>query len=382
MRKLWILLFALLLALSCCAMAAGTIEAADSEEQHVAGYALINTGKGTLNMRSQAKSNAKVVAKLPNKALVQVLEFGPEWSQVTYTAKNGPITGFVMTSFLEETEPPPPPVEEEEEPEEEYVDLGPYAFARVTTTQGTLNMRNQAKDGARVVARLPNNALVHVHERAKTWSRVTHGSRTGHVLTAYLVMLPELPYELLQPGDTSEEVRTLKGRMRDLGYLTRRQVNDRFDGDTEKALRKLQMLNGMPETGIATPEFQAFLFHSNVEKSKSGYGASNTDADSGLTISIFAWTSGYTILGGENRGSVEVLIHYATNVSGGSEPYAVMVRSEGLGDATRNPFRITWNPRSPTIYLNATATDEDGNSVSARVKVGILNVLPDPNAID
>jgi len=372
MRRLLIILLALLLALSSCALA--------GEEEHVAGYALIQTGKGSLNMRSQPKSNAKVVAKLPNKALVQVLEFGPEWSKISYDTKSGPKVGYVMTSYLEETDPPPPP--EEEEPEEEYVDLGPYAFARVNTGKGTLNMRSQPKDGGRVVGRLPNNALVHVHQRGKTWSNVTHLSKTGYVLTSYLVMLQELPYKLLQQGDVSDEVKALKDRMKDLGYLDRRQVTDRFDEATDKALRKLEMLNSMPETGVATPELQAFIFHGSVERSKSGYGASNTDAETGLTVAIFAWTSGYAILGGDDRGSVEVLVHYVANASGGTEPYTLTIRSEGLGDATRNPFRITWNRQSPAVYLNATATDEDGNSVSVRVKVGILNVLPDPNAID
>jgi len=347
------------------------------------GYAQVNTGQGTLNMRSRARDNASVVARLPNNALVQVLEFGEIWSKVTYGAK----TGFVLTAYLEEAESPGPEPEPGQEGAEEGegdggMELGPYAFAKVNTTQGTLNMRSQARDGARVVGRLSNGMLVHVHQRGEKWSRVSYGSRTGYVMSSFLVMLTELPYQHLQPGDTGAAVRALKERMKDLGYLTRRQVNDKFCADTEKALRKLEMLNGMPETGAATPELQAFVFHGSVERSKSGYSASNTHKGSGLTVSIFAWTSGYTLLGGDDDGSVEVIIHYVTNVSGGSEPYTVTVRNEGPGDSARNPYRINWSPGTPTVYLTATATDDDGNTVSARVRVGIQNVLPDPYAID
>ena len=344
------------------------------------GYAEVNTGQGTLNMRSQAKDGASVVARLPNGSLVQVQAFGETWTKVTY----GPKTGFVLTAYLEEADPPEPEPEPGEEGAEEIegIELGAYAFARVIVEKGTVNLRSQARDGARVVARLSSGMLVHVHQRGEKWSKVSFGNRTGYVMTPYLAMLTELPYQHLRPGDSGDAVRALKDRLKDFGYLTRRQVNNIYCADTEKALRKLEMLNGMPETGVATPELQAFLFHGKVEKSKSGYSASNTHKESGLTVSIFAWTSGYSILGGDDRGTVEVLVHYAVNASGGTEPYTITVRNEGPGDSSRNPYRINWHPGAPTVYLTATVTDDAGNSVSARVRVGILNVLPDPDAID
>jgi len=354
------------------------------EDPFVSGYAEVNTGQGTLNMRSRARDNSEVIARLPNTVYVRMVEFGERWSKVAYGSR----TGFVLTEYLIEVDPADLEPEEEFPEDDVGGDLGPYAFARVNTGgKGTLNMRRHARDGAAVVGRLGHNALVQVLQRGPKWSRVTTGSKTGFVMTLYIVMLSELPYENLTPGGRGPEVRTLKERLQALGYLTRRQVNDRYCSDTEQAIRKMELINGLPETGLATPELQAFLYHGRVERSKSGYGSSNTDRDSGLTVTLFAWTSGYIPLGGEDRGSVEVLVHYVANASGGTGPYNITVRRTAggdrvSGDSERNPFRIRWNPDSPTLYLAATVTDEDGNTVSTRVRVGILNVLPDPDAID
>jgi len=398
MRKFLLILLVLLLAFSHCAVAAGSDNGSEGDtdtfEETESGlpgegadddsatlfYAKVTASKG-VNMRAQEKDKAKVVSKLSWNAVVQVLEFGDEWCKVVYRSK----TGYVKSIYLEEIDPPEP--EPEEELFEEDAD-GTMRFARVNTDKGTLNMRSQAKDSARVVGKLSNNALVQVLQRGQKWSKVAYNAKSGYVMTSYLTMLQELPYQLLQPGDSSGEVKMLKDRLKDFGYLTRKQVNEKYDDDTEKALRKLELLNGMPETGIATPELQAFIFHGSVAKSKSGYTASNTDKNSGLTVSIFAWTSGYTILGGENRGSVEVIVHHVVQASGGSEPYNITVRwtnangKGSSGEIVKNPFRFNWHPGMPPVYLAVTATDEAGNSVTAQVKVGIQNVLPDPNAID
>lgn len=383
MRRLLMVLFTCMLALLPFMMAAGSDDGGEVDEFPEWAYAHVITLEGTLNMRSRPKSNSSVVAKLPNESFVKVLEYGEKWSKVSYGSK----TGYVMSSYLEEAPPPTPaptPVPTPTPIPDEYYAVGPFAFATVETGKGTLNVRNQKREDSRIVAKLPNNSVVHVLERGREWAKVAYGAKVGYVMTHYLTLIEVLPYRSLQPDDESGEVRALKERMRELGYLTRRQVNDKYDDDLVKAFRKLELLNGMPETGIATAELQAFVFHGNVSGNKKGYGATNTDEASGLTVSIFAWTSGYGLLGGDDEGKVEVYIHYAANAFGGTEPYEVAVRwgNATSGETAKNPIRLNWDRNTPDVYLTATATDGAGNNVSVSVKVGIMNILPDPDAID
>lgn len=58
--------------------------------------AQVTTVTGTLNMRSGMGTNYALKAKIPQKAYVQVLTYGPTWSYVSY---NG-TTGYVMTQYL------------------------------------------------------------------------------------------------------------------------------------------------------------------------------------------------------------------------------------------------------------------------------------------
>jgi len=371
------------LALSPFILAASSADDDEAGDYPEWGYAIVITDKGTLNLRSRAKATSRVVAKLPNESFVKVLEYGHEWSKVAYGAK----VGYVMTLYLEEAPPPTPvptPTPTPTPIPDEYFEVGPFVFATVRTGKGTLNVRSQKREDARVVAKLPDNSTVHVLERGLEWTKVSYGSKVGYVKNSYLTTIETLPYRLLQLGDENGEVRTLKERMRELGYLTRRQINEKYDDDMVKAMCKLELLSGMPETGLATAEMQALIYHGNATKNKKGYGATNTDEAYGLTVSIFAWTSGYTILGGDDRGKVEVYVHYAANTFGGTEPHTVTVRwgNATSGEAARNPIRLNVDHSTSEVVLTATATDDAGNSVSATVKVGIMNVLPDPNAID
>ena len=260
-------------------------------------------------------------------------------------------------------------------------DVASFRFAKVNTGKGTLNMRKQGKDGAKVVAKLPNGSFVQVLSPGEKWSKVAFGAKTGYVMNSFLAALDELPYQTLRPGDKGPAVKELKSKLKDYGYLTRKQVNERYDEDTEKAVRKLELLNGLMETGIAEPELQAFLFWGKVEKSKSGSGASNTDKDSGLTASIFAWTSGY--VPEEGTGRVEVIVHYATQASGGREPYTTVVKrtynyedGPGAGDTVKDRFKVMWSRGLSAVYLIVTVTDADDNRVSAKVRVDIKPQAP------
>lgn len=61
-------------------------------------YAEVATEKGTLNFRSAAKDDAKILDKIPRGTIVRIVEDNGEWTQIQY----GKQTGYVMTSFLKE----------------------------------------------------------------------------------------------------------------------------------------------------------------------------------------------------------------------------------------------------------------------------------------
>lgn len=70
-------------------------------------------------------------------------------------------------------------------------------------------------------------------------------------------------YSELSKGSKGDEVKALQTRLFELGYY-----NIAIDGDygngTVNAVKEFEEFNGMEQTGIATPEFQAFLFSDNA----------------------------------------------------------------------------------------------------------------------
>lgn len=54
------------------------------------------SSKGPLNMRKQSKPSSDIIARIPNGTVIQVIDRGTDWSQVTYQD----ITGFVVNRYL------------------------------------------------------------------------------------------------------------------------------------------------------------------------------------------------------------------------------------------------------------------------------------------
>ena len=70
-------------------------------------------------------------------------------------------------------------------------------------------------------------------------------------------------YEELKKGSKGEAVITLQNRLNELGYSVGTADGD-FGNKTETAVKNAQKINHQTETGIATSEFQAFLFSNKV----------------------------------------------------------------------------------------------------------------------
>ena len=67
-------------------------------------------------------------------------------------------------------------------------------------------------------------------------------------------------YRTLKIGDSGEDVHKLKIRMYALGYFSTNSLNDQYTEATQTRVKKLQKQNGLEESGIATPELQAFIY--------------------------------------------------------------------------------------------------------------------------
>lgn len=69
--------------------------AAPAEDDTLSATVLTSSG-GPLNMRKTGSLKSDIIARIPNGAVVQIIDRGEEWSQVTYQGK----TGFVVNTFL------------------------------------------------------------------------------------------------------------------------------------------------------------------------------------------------------------------------------------------------------------------------------------------
>lgn len=244
-------------------------------------------------------------------------------------------------------------------------------YAEVATKQGTLNMRAEPGDTAKVIYKLPRYSIVRILGDHGDWAQVLYKSRTGYVQTAYLAEIVAFAYNPITKDDEGETVLAFKRAMYKLNYLKEDELNRRFDAAMETALTKLQLLNNIPlDPQTVSPELQALMDWGMVLRCKSGYLNTTTDPDSGLTVSIFAWDTDGMLY--EDDKSVKIEITFAAGATGGQAPYTITVRKslsarggEVSGDVVTSPFSQIWAQESEGLYLFATATDAAGNTVTA-----------------
>ncbi len=71
--------------------------------------------------------------------------------------------------------------------------------------------------------------------------------------------------EPLKQGDQSEAVLKLKERLFDLGYFTTNDLNDKFNSETTKKLKRFQKDNGLEQTGVLDEATAALLYSEDVK---------------------------------------------------------------------------------------------------------------------
>ena len=161
-------------------------------------FATVTTPEGSLNLRKSADQNSDVLIRIPQNETLPVLALSGAWTQVTYSGK----TGYVMSAFLTygfAAEQPAAPVPEGQ------------LYAKVTTEEGSLNLRRRASSGSSVLARVAQGEMLEVLAPGDRWCRVAYHGKTGYVRTAFLSFV-EVPRPVQQGGLTAV-VTTEKGSL-------------------------------------------------------------------------------------------------------------------------------------------------------------------------
>ena len=164
----------------------------------VPAFATVTTPEGSLNLRKRADQTSDVLVRIPQNETLPVLALSGAWTQVTYNGK----TGYVMSAFLTygfAAEQPSAPTPEGQ------------LYAKVTTEEGSLNLRKRASSGSSILTRIPQGEMLEVLAPGDRWSQVTYNGKTGYVRTAFLSFV-EVPRPV-QQGVQTAVVTTEKGSL-------------------------------------------------------------------------------------------------------------------------------------------------------------------------
>jgi len=135
-----------------------------------------------------------------------------------------------------------------------------HQYAQIVTKQGPLNMRRTASSKADIIDKIPKDTILEVIIVDDTWCSCTYNGSEGYIMTKYLSFMDLSQFRVLSLGDSGQDVLALKEKLRELYFIDEgAEFTDRYDSDTEIAVRLFQAAHNVEETGIVSPEQQAFL---------------------------------------------------------------------------------------------------------------------------
>lgn len=150
---------------------------------------------------------------------------------------------------------------------------GPAALAgesvtvlEIVTPKGQLNIRKSPREGAGVADKLANHSFVKKLDERDGFTHVAWGDgKEGWAASEFLRETPygeeALAYRALQAGMKGRQVAALKERLMALGYYKAdAHMSDVYNAVCVQRVRLFQQVNGLEETGVATPAVQALLF--------------------------------------------------------------------------------------------------------------------------
>ena len=170
--------------------------------------AVVNTPSGSLNLRNGPSSSARVLCTIPYGSSMIVISRGSQWCSVIYND----MAGYVMTRYLSFGTAQISPVATATPQPTQPPMYASNTQAMVTTSGGSLNLREAPDSQARTIASIPYGAWVTVTARGNTWCQVSFSGVTGYVMTQYLsfgVSQPTAaPYVYPTAAPTAQPVNT------------------------------------------------------------------------------------------------------------------------------------------------------------------------------
>ena len=118
---------------------------------------------------------AEILTRIPQNAVVTVLEKGAVWTQVTYGSRTGYVKTQFLTFFASATN--------------ETAVLPIAQTAKITSGAGSVTLHTAADESSASLATIARGEYVLITARGSVWCQVSYEGSTGYLLTAEL----ELP---------------------------------------------------------------------------------------------------------------------------------------------------------------------------------------------
>lgn len=144
--------------------------------------AWVQTPSGSLNLRQEPNSKARILATIKPGTQVTVVLSGGEWSKIAH----GTQEGYVMSRFLRFATTQTPAASPTPHPSQTPGEMIAPGVAWVNTPGGSLNLRAQARANGDIIARIPRGDRVAVLAQLPGWAQVAHDGKTGYVVIDYL----------------------------------------------------------------------------------------------------------------------------------------------------------------------------------------------------
>ena len=174
-------------------------------------YAQVASAASALNLRLEPSMTAQVMMTVPRGETLIVSETGAEWHKVRYQG----VTGWCSARYLRLTgaaPATPAPSPAPALPSAPAASLwkpvpvqSTVTYAKVTTPEGSLNLRKKASASAAVKARIPRDEMIEVLSRGDKWTKVSYKDKTGYVMTVFLTFV-EVPQPVAAAAMTARVV--------------------------------------------------------------------------------------------------------------------------------------------------------------------------------
>lgn len=106
-----------------------------------------------------------------------------------------------------------------------------------------------------------------LEEQEKLTAAIEEAKKTAESQASQVEQMPALDasnYTEMSKGAKGDDVKALQSRLKDLGFYSST-IDGDFGNGTVNAIKAFEEYNGLEQTGIASPELQAFLYSDNAK---------------------------------------------------------------------------------------------------------------------